>query len=190
MSEKDAERDRVEEWLTQGRPRAIIRTRGAVRTRGAPALAPALTIRQVDELLNRLKEEVRDVPWVVVVDGNLGAFVERVCLLVKSTAPRWRLSLIGPPQETSGTGALAALSPLQLNPADDSDQRFIGNLVADLAIVPMEPSRSQGERMRRWLSQARYIATDALPSALMEELRAREVAAMARATVYVTTSRQ
>jgi hypothetical protein len=151
---------------------------------------PGVTIRPVGdpaELLEWLKEEVPDVPWVVVVDGIPDAFAEAVCLRAKNAREGSRFWLVGSGKEVSEPSALAALSPLRLNPQDAADRRFLENLVTDLAIVPAEPRASQGERLRRWLTHARYILAEELADSVIEDLRTPGVAAASRATVCVLT---
>jgi hypothetical protein len=172
VSEMNEESKRVEHWLTQGRPRAV-RTRGVVRTRGAIASAPSVTIKrlqQVAELQEQLREIVFAVPWVVVINGNVGAFAEQVCLQAKAAREDAKFWVVGSEQEMLERSALAALAPLCLNPQNAEDVRFRENLVADLVIIPAAPRASQGERVRRWLSQARCVLVEEPADSLIEEL--------------------
>lgn len=187
MSDVKDEEKRVDDWLTGGRPRAF-RTRGAVRTRGAaaPVAGPAIReIRHVTELLARLKEDVPEAPWVIVVDGNIDAFAESACLQAKKVRESSKFWLVGSQGEISEGDALAALKPLRLNPQDAGDLRFLQNLVADLVIIPKEPEASQGERVRRWLRQARYIVAEQLDESVIEELRKLELADGSKAEIFV-----
>jgi hypothetical protein len=186
MSEVKQEIKRVENWMTQGRPR-VIRTRGGTRTRGAVATAPGVTIGRIEEvqgLLEQLKEDVPELPWVVVVDGSVDSFAEGVCMQAQQVREGSKFWIVGPEKEIPREGVLAPLTPLHLNPQDADDLQFLTNLVADLAIVSLEPKASQMERVRRWLSQARYILAEELKESLIEELRMTEPAG-AKATILV-----
>jgi hypothetical protein len=187
MAEKDQESKRVEDWLTRGRPLAI-RTRGAVRTRGAPAPTYKVEVKGVEEvpkLLQQLNEEVPEVPWVVVVDGKVETFAEEVCLQAKQIRGSSKFWLIGSKREIPEGSALATLTRLQLNPQYSDELQFIENLIADLVIVPREPEFSQDERVRRWLSQARYILAEDLEETLIEELRMPELAGRSKAQIFI-----
>jgi hypothetical protein len=153
MAEIDEESKRVEQWLTKGRPRAI-------RTRGAAASAPGVTDRRIEEitaLLEQLTQDVPEVPWIVVVDGRLDACAEKVWRQVKKARESAKFWLVGSEQEIPQGNAVAASTPLRLNPQKAEDLRFLENLVVDLAIIVTEPKSSQRERLQRWLPRARYV---------------------------------
>lgn len=185
MSELTEESKRVEHWLTGGKPRAV-RTRGAVRVRGATASASGAMITRiaaVTELLEQLKADVPEVPWVVVVDGSVDAFAERVCLQVKNVRDSAKFWVVGSDQEIPQSSALVTLTPLRLNLQDIDDVRFLENLVVDLVILPEEPKTSQAERVRRWWHQTRYILAEALAASLLEELRMSELTSGSKAEI-------
>jgi len=178
MSEIKQEIKRVENWMTQGRPR-VIRTRGGTRTRGAISTVPGVTIGRIEEvreLLEQLKQDVPELPWIVVVDGSVDSFADGVCMQVQQVREGSKYWIIGPEKEIPREGALAPLSLLRLNPQDADDLQFLTNLVADLVIVSSEPRASQKERVGRWLSQARYILAEELKESLIVELRMTEPA--------------
>lgn len=158
MLNKDKEAKRVEDWLTGGRPRAI-RTRGRVRTPGAPAPIPSIeleSISTIPDLLQRLKEDIPEVPWVVVVDGVANHFAKTVCeqaKKVRDTAKFWLIA-------SDGDKISTEISPLVLNPQVPKDKQFLKNLVADLVIVSKEPEASQQQRLERWLNQTKYILVE------------------------------
>jgi len=177
MSEIHQESKRVEEWLTQGRPRAL-RTRGAVRVRSATVPTPSVTIKRIndiEELLEQLKADVPAVPWVVVVDGRVDAFAEQACTRVKNARESSKFWVVDAEGDTSAQGTLAALSPLHLDLQNADDARFLENLVADLVIITAEPHASQGGRLRRWLPQTRYIVVEEGVASLLDELRTSEL---------------
>lgn len=156
MAEIDEESKRVEQWLTKGRPRAI-------RTRGAATSAPGVTDRRIEEitaLLEQLTQDVPEVPWIVVVDGRLDAFAEKVWRQVKKVRESAKFWLVGSEQEIPQGNAVAASTPLRLNPQKAEDLRFLENLVVDLAIIVTEPKSSQRERLQRWLPRARYVLAE------------------------------
>lgn len=165
MDERSQESKRVEDWLTRGRL-VSFRTRGAVRTRDAPTPMPRVEVKGVEEvpkLLQQLNEEVPEVPWVVVVDGRIDSFTTEVCLKAKEARKTSKFWLVSSEKaEISESSPLIRLELLQLNPEDPDDQKFLKNLVADLVIISTEPKASQGERSKRWLSQARYVLTEKL----------------------------
>jgi len=186
MSEINEEIKRVEDWLTQGRPR-VFRTRGGVRTRGAAALAPGVTVKRiesVDELLKQLKEGVPEVPWVIVVDGSVDAFAEDVCLRARQARESSKFWLVGAEGEIPEKSAIAAMTPLRLNPQSEDDLRFLKNLVADFVVVSAEPKTSQEERVRRWLPQARYILAEDLDESLIKKLRTPEIVGGSKAEIF------
>ncbi len=188
MSEMNEESKRVEQWLTGGKPRTIVRTRGAVRTRGGATPAPGVTINRIGEvadLLAQLKEDIPQAPWVVVADGSLNTFVEAVCRQVKTARESTKLWLVGSEQEIPEQSALVASTQLRLNPQNTDDLRFIENLVADLAILSKEPQMSQRERLYRWLPRTRYILAEELEASLIAELRTPELASRSQAEVFL-----
>ena len=192
MSEINEESKRVEHWLTQGRPRAV-RTRGAVRTHSTVAPVPGVMVkrlREVAELLEELREIVFEVPWVVVVDGSVDAFAEQVCLQAKAARENAKFWVVGSEQEMLERGALTALAPLYLSLQNSEDARFLGNLVADLVIIPAAPRASQGERVRRWLSQARYVLAEEPADSLIEELQMPQSAVGRTAEIWLIKAGQ
>lgn len=186
MAKRNEEGKRAESWLTRGRPRAI-RTRGAVRTRGGAVAAAKEKIRYVrrgEELLALLAKDVPHDPWVVVVEGSMEGFAADLCLQVKSLRETSKFVVVSPKEERDDKSTLAALNPLSLNPLVPDDHRFLENLVADLVIVPAAPEASQGERLGRWLYQARYILAERLTAPLLDELHLDQPVGPRRAEIY------
>jgi hypothetical protein len=145
--------------------------------------------RQVDEtaeLLRELSEDVRGVPWVVVVDGIPDSFAEKVSQEVKEVHPSSRFWLVGW-GDTLGTAILPADSPLRINLDDTDDVRFLKNLFADLVVIPAEPEPSRRERMERWITRARYILAERLEEPLVQELRSAVRVGDRIARIYVTS---
>jgi hypothetical protein len=158
MLNQDKEAKRIEDWLTGGRPR-VIRTRGGVRTHGAAIPTPGPEVGPISalpELLERLKAEIPEVPWVVVVDGVADDFARVVCeqaKAVRDTAKFWLIS-------SDEVEISAEIRALVLNPQKPDDNRFLKNLVADLVIISKEPEASQQQRLERWLNQTQYIVVE------------------------------
>lgn len=163
-----------DDWLSIGKP-TVIRTRGAVRARGVTTAATAVQIRtaeDVPKLLQQLDEEVRYVPWVIVVDGKLGTFAENVCLQAKQLREGSRFSLVSSEShKTSPNSGVTALNITRFNTERMADQRFLDNLIADLVIVTSEPQASQKERLERWLLRARYVMAEKPDESLIEKIQ-------------------
>ncbi len=158
MAISNEERKVAENWLTRGKHVAV-RTRGTIRPRAASvADIEIIHITEVSEFLHRLKKELPDVPWIIVIDGKLDSFAGEVCYQAMENKEDCRFWLVDSGEIRSEKDpSLASMDFLRLDSLKDDDSRFIENLVADLVIIPLKPENSQRTRIERWLYRSRYI---------------------------------
>lgn len=180
----EANRRRVEEWLSGGRSRGV-RTRGAaqglVRTRSA---APAQMT--VDDGLQWLMAELPQAAWAIVVDGSWDAFADRFCQQARARRDDCKFWLIESAKTVPpGNEVLARLDPMRLNVDRPNDERLCRNLVADLVLLPSSPVDSQQERVKRWLSHCYYMVIEGPSDLRPEDIQEDRPIKQYRAPVFV-----
>lgn len=174
-------RIRVDEWFTGGRSRAIPPANATIPHGGlglpddvlqpdhgrsmprylGPGPETAEREPGVDALFQLLERDIPDAGWVIVVDGvwsDFAYFFAQEAQVRRSGCKFWHIEPGGVQSSDLGLLEGAELRRLHADKMDDAQFRQV--LVADLVIVPSEPSESRLERVQRWLAQCYYVAAE------------------------------
>ena len=150
-----------EEAPAEDAPPRIVRTRGAIRTRGAGVAAVTRRPLTLDAVLLELREQVGYLPLTTLVHGwgspAAEAFVSLLGPLLRREDAIWMLSS----QEAQGTTAPveAAEGTVLLDLGRDTDQRIYKNLVGDILFFPVL-HKAEATQVATWQQRARVLIVD------------------------------
>jgi hypothetical protein len=150
-------------------PRAA--RRGApVRSRGMMPTVPKARVKAssavewlslADAAAGILRTELPDETWVVVVDGTETCLTERILRAIRAASDSARIWIVrDAPDDHESLPAEETGGKLELHLSDATDAAARENLIADLVVLPAEPSVTVGTRIGRWLGQAARIVME------------------------------